>query len=306
MIRIQAKTYKYLYYSINVLLSILFATILYVTVNHEADIKAKADSVLIKETLKKSESFRHDALALIDLSIEKAEQIDEKVSSVKEKTNEFVKKVSENEKTSKIISFFSSKIKQKTKTDLNNSISSVKADLDESGINSENAESKTVSLLKNKREQLENFHLEESNLRKILDGDNLGFKNKFIIAFFDKVRDHYSDTLHNLLKDISIFAGTNLFIFLVFVLAGLITKRLREMYIPSLLAFVTVLLVTSYYIFGQDWVSVILYNDYLGWGYTFLVVIIFLFQLDVIANKGRFTLGAIEGLGEFGLEILDA
>lgn len=302
--RIKAKTYKYTYYTVNVFFSILFAAILYIATFHEADIKAKADSVIVKETLKKSESFKNDSLALLDIAIQKAEQIDEKAIALKNKTSDLVHKVSENEKVSKVVSFFNSKIKQKTKDDLNKSINEVNTDLDESGINSKNAESKSVAFLKSKKEQLENFQLDEDTIKKVLEGDNLGFENKFIIAFLDKVRNHYSNTLHNLLKDISIFSGTNLFIFLVFVIAGLTTKRLREMYIPSVIAFITVSLVASYYIFGQDWVSVILYNDYLGWGYTFILIIIFLFQIDIIVNGGKATLAVMENLGEVGLDIV--
>jgi hypothetical protein len=302
--RIKAKTYKYTYYTVNVFFSILFTAILYIATFHEADIKAKADSVIVKETLKKSESFKNDSLALLDIAIQKAEQIDEKAISLKNKTSDLVHKVSENEKVSKVVSFFNSKIKQKTKDDLNKSINEVKTDLDESGINSKNAESKSVAFLKSKKEQLENFQLDEDTIKKVLEGENLGFENKFIIAFLDKVRNHYSNTLHNLLKDISIFSGTNLFIFLVFVIAGLTTKRLREMYIPSVIAFITVSLVASYYIFGQDWVSVILYNDYLGWGYTFILIIIFLFQIDIIVNGGKATLAVMENLGEVGLDIV--
>lgn len=109
------------------------------------------------------------------------------------------------------------------------------------------------------------------------------------------VEDHYQRRLAGLFRDVTVFLVSNL---LVTTLAlGLAVARgaaARHLLPVSALLSITTITAAGWYLFGQDWITTIVFADCFGWGYLGLIAILFLLLADIALNRGRVIADAIQ------------
>ena len=49
------------------------------------------------------------------------------------------------------------------------------------------------------------------------------------------------------------------------------------------------MIATYFYVFNQNWLWTIVFNDYWGWSYLVFVGVLFAFLMDIAFNRGRIT-----------------
>jgi hypothetical protein len=131
-----------------------------------------------------------------------------------------------------------------------------------------------------------------------------GERNKFsqaLATIEGFLKNKTQAVLAQLIRDVRIFSGTNLAIYLsLCLLVGLVrAERLRPLMRPAFLLLGSSLLAASLYLFQQNWFFTILYSHYWGYGYLGLVGIIFLSLLDIAFNETRILNGIFGVLGGF-------
>lgn len=107
-------------------------------------------------------------------------------------------------------------------------------------------------------------------------------------AMRDFAVGQYDQRVRGLHRDLLIVAATNLIIFLVII--GLAAGRTRFMPILTkigFIAFASALILFSWYVFGQDWMSTLVFNQFVGLSYSVFLGAIFLSLCDLLANRGR-------------------
>ena len=104
------------------------------------------------------------------------------------------------------------------------------------------------------------------------------------------VRSAYAHTATQLQREIRIFAGTNA---LVFMALGVIAWRKRaavvHLLVPAVVLLGSVGVSASFYLFNQDWVRTVVFNDYVGYGYAVWLGILLALLTDILANRARVT-----------------
>ena len=87
-----------------------------------------------------------------------------------------------------------------------------------------------------------------------------------------------------------IFLGSNSVLFLlVVVLAFLKPRAAVQLYLPAVVLIFSTVVSAAIYLFGQNWLFTIIYNDYVGFGYVACVGVLFGFLCDIAFNKARVT-----------------
>lgn len=111
------------------------------------------------------------------------------------------------------------------------------------------------------------------------------------------IQEKYQSSSQNLRNDIRIFSGCNftLFLFLL-ILSFTKPKTLKALFIPAMLLLLATILSTLVYIFGQDWIYVLLYDNYMGFGYLIYVALIFFFLCDIAFFEATVTQLVLEFL----------
>lgn len=112
------------------------------------------------------------------------------------------------------------------------------------------------------------------------------------------VVDEYKGTMNELRMDVSIFAAANTGAMLLALLIALFKGRATRHLLPITYAlFGATLVATAWYIFGQDWVMTIVFNDYWGTGYGVFLAVLSAFMIDILANEARITTEIFNGIG---------
>ncbi|MFM2198747.1 MAG: hypothetical protein RLZZ505_2179 [Verrucomicrobiota bacterium] len=65
--------------------------------------------------------------------------------------------------------------------------------------------------------------------------------------------------------------------------------RSLQLFVPGLLAATSAVVCSYFYIFEQNWLLTILFNDYLGFGYLAYLAVVFGLLCDIILNRARIT-----------------
>ena len=100
----------------------------------------------------------------------------------------------------------------------------------------------------------------------------------------------YDDVLSELRRDIQIFCVSNLIAFLFALGLAVFKGRASVHLLPiSLLLSVATGIATYFYVFGQNWVLTILFNNYWGWSYLGFICFLFLLLIDIALNRARIT-----------------
>lgn len=104
------------------------------------------------------------------------------------------------------------------------------------------------------------------------------------------IEGRYGEIVADLLRDLRIFTGTNLLAFVLLLgLSFLKPTQMRPLILPAVLLVGATITASAIYIFGQNWFFTFLYNDYVGFGYSAWLSIIYLFLLDIALFKARIT-----------------
>ncbi len=106
----------------------------------------------------------------------------------------------------------------------------------------------------------------------------------------DFMRTKYMEVSIELKKDLRIFAGSNLFVFLLLLLLSFMKpKAITHLAVPAALLTISTLVCSYFYVFEQNWFLTIIYSDYMGLVFLLYVLIVFLFLCDIALNRGRVT-----------------
>ena len=112
----------------------------------------------------------------------------------------------------------------------------------------------------------------------------------------DFMRTKYMEVVTELKRDVRIFTGSNALIFLLMLLVSFLKPRaVAHLFLPAFLLVVSTLICSYFYIFEQNWLFAIIYNNYLGYGYLGYVGVLFLFLCDIVFNSARITTEIING-----------
>lgn len=104
------------------------------------------------------------------------------------------------------------------------------------------------------------------------------------------IEGQYGEIVADLLRELRIFTATNLGAFAL--LLGISFARpahAKPLLVPATLLVGATVVASALYIFGQNWFFALLYNDYVGFGYTAWLVIIYAFLLDIALFQARIT-----------------
>lgn len=128
-------------------------------------------------------------------------------------------------------------------------------------------------------------------------------------AMNEKLKDFmkikYMEVSTELKRDVRIFTGSNLLIFsLIFLISFLKPRAVTHLFLPGILLVISTGICSYFYVFEQNWLLTIIYNDYIGMGYLVYLGILFLFLSDIVFNRGRVTTkilnGILEAIGQVG------
>lgn len=113
----------------------------------------------------------------------------------------------------------------------------------------------------------------------------------------DFMKTKYMEVVTELKTDVRIFAGTNMFVFLLLLFVSFLKpKSISHLFVPGALLTGATIVCSYLYIFQQNWLFTIIYNDYLGFAYLGYVVVVFLFLSDIVFNRARVTTEIINGI----------
>ena len=68
------------------------------------------------------------------------------------------------------------------------------------------------------------------------------------------------------------------------------------MFLPSALLLTSTLICSFFYVFEQNWLLTIIYDDYLGFAYLGYLGVVFLFLCDIVLNYARITSAIINAI----------
>jgi len=104
------------------------------------------------------------------------------------------------------------------------------------------------------------------------------------------VESTYASVAAKLMREFRIFTGTN---FAAFAILGVITyvrgNEARHVAVPGIVIVGAVIVTSSLYLFRQNWLHTILFNDYLGFGYAGYLTTVAGLLGDIALNEGRVT-----------------
>ncbi|MBO9661777.1 hypothetical protein [Dokdonella sp.] len=100
----------------------------------------------------------------------------------------------------------------------------------------------------------------------------------------------YASVAGNLLREVRIFTGTNAF---AFASIGLLAWRRRvatlQLLLPAAIVLCAVAITGGFYLFGQDWLHAIVFNDYVGFAYTAWMLVVASLLGDIVFNRAQVT-----------------
>jgi len=134
---------------------------------------------------------------------------------------------------------------------------------------------------------------QKENSSKILNSPALKYLHKVKInntSLKVVATEKYQSVIQGLQTDIRIFSGCNFILFLILLILSFAKpKMLKALFFPALLLLFAMVISTLIYVFGQNWIYVLLYNKYIGFGYLIYVAVIFFFLCDIAFFKATFT-----------------
>jgi hypothetical protein len=111
--------------------------------------------------------------------------------------------------------------------------------------------------------------------------------NQRILGF---IQQGYMQVVHELRREIRIFAGINALCFLLLLVVSFAKPAAtRHLLFPGVLLLCATVFCACLYTFEQDWLLTIIHGSYVGWAYAAYLGVAFLFLCDIALNRGRVT-----------------
>ena len=120
----------------------------------------------------------------------------------------------------------------------------------------------------------------------------------------DLISGYYVETVEGLKRDLRIFFGSNLVLYTVVGLGVLFSGLGNALVIPAFLLFIGTVTSSGLYLFGQNWLATILFQDWTGFAYLAWVAFITVFLADVFLNKARVTLRILGSINWIPIPVL--
>ncbi|MET1076721.1 MAG: hypothetical protein ABWY06_01735 [Pseudomonas sp.] len=112
------------------------------------------------------------------------------------------------------------------------------------------------------------------------------------------IQGQYAQVLSQLLRDLRIFSGTNLAVFLCLLGISLLKPRsTAPLLLPAGLLLLSTVLCSYAYLFQQDWFFTLIFGSYLGYAYAAVLLSVFLLLGDVALNRARVCGRVLASLG---------
>lgn len=112
------------------------------------------------------------------------------------------------------------------------------------------------------------------------------------------IQSRYLMVATQLSRDIRVFALSNALVFALVLVAGFAQSRQVDLVFPAAMLLVASTVMCAFcYLFEQNWLLTIIFNDYLGMGYTVWLGVVFLWFCDVFFNRARVTGKLVEMVG---------
>lgn len=109
-------------------------------------------------------------------------------------------------------------------------------------------------------------------------------------ALREFVQSTYVRVVENLKSDIRIFTAANGAAFLLLVVVTFLKPRaILQLFVPALLLGLATITCSYFYIFEQNWLLTIIYNDYIGFAYLGYLLLVFGLLSDIGFNRARIT-----------------
>ena len=129
----------------------------------------------------------------------------------------------------------------------------------------------------------------ESRILKGLE-DGIAWKTRAQEQLTSLIRTKYMETAEKLTREFRIFTGTNAAVFALLGLAAYVKRGAGIHLLPPAIILVIAAAINAYlYVFGQDWLHTIIFNQYVGFAYVGYMAIVFGFLCDILFNRGRVT-----------------
>lgn len=104
------------------------------------------------------------------------------------------------------------------------------------------------------------------------------------------IRSNYLDTATQVLREFRIFTGTNALVFGLLLVALVLQRKAGLHLLPAAALLLAAGLGTAYlYLFHQNWLHTLVFNDFVGWGYLAYLGVAFAFLSDVVFNRAHIT-----------------
>lgn len=113
----------------------------------------------------------------------------------------------------------------------------------------------------------------------------------------DFMKMKYMEVARELKRDVRIFAASNILVYLLLLLVSFLKPKANShLIVPGVLLAAATIICSYLYIFQQNWLLTIIYNDYLGFAYLGYVAVVFLFLSDIVLNRAVMTTRIINGI----------
>lgn len=115
-------------------------------------------------------------------------------------------------------------------------------------------------------------------------------------------KGRYDNTVRGLHRDLLIVSFSNLIVFLLIIALTLRKPRFMPILVKLVaLAFVSVVAMIYWYVFGQDWITTLIFNAYVGRAYAVFMGVLFLSLCDLAFNEGRVLNATFSSVGNFSI-----
>lgn len=100
----------------------------------------------------------------------------------------------------------------------------------------------------------------------------------------------YASVSRSLMREFRIFTASNAIAFVLLGVVALVRKGATlQLLLPALVLVGAVVVTSSIYLFGQNWLHTIVFGNYVGLGYTLYLGVVALLFADILLNRARVT-----------------
>ncbi len=111
------------------------------------------------------------------------------------------------------------------------------------------------------------------------------------------IRTRYMEAVASLMREFRIFTGANALVFALLGLTVMLRKRATyQLALPAIILVGAAAIVGYLYLFQQDWLHTIVFNDYVGLGYFAWLGVAVACLADIVLNRGRITTMIVNGV----------